>query len=939
MAIFPVNGFSLLKLLLIMSLGIYSCNAFAQDLEDITLTITFGSEPTDYDATKAPLKFNKKFALSMQIDDGNSSIYDYGFPVFEGGQVGSTTYPGMNFSDGCNNQRSFKMTSAIFIFSGVGTDLHNDPSSNFITWQQLDTLYQNHWGIANHGVDSEALDIPEFIDYSIARNKSYVRRKMYSSTPGGVVTRVFVNPNGNSNWTLPALEMDNICALNENNAGPMGDYGANVNDPTINWATNKYSLFRVNTGNRDIPDLIDSLASFSSDGANYWCPIYTHSVYDDYAFADFVDDFNYISNKYGSNGTDEILMATDEEILDYLIVRDAIALAGSLSGNKLTLTFSGNLPDDLLYYASSIVVNSDATITDIAIEGTENFSVSNVGDTSALINFSWDGHVVPPAETLATAYTSTAVATQTEYDALIAMDYVSVLEYGDTKYDLVNQLCSIAGVEYDEGFCKSGYPDFMLITGDSIISVGEETTLTATGFMESYSWSSGQTTQSITVSPVTNSTYWVDAVTKYGTNVSDDITVTVNDSYIIGHSPLTVNHIIGQPDSLWVELEAGATSLWSTGETLNYIMVDPDVSTTYHLDVLFNGNIVNQLDFDVFVGNAIEFTFDSICFGDITTLINTSSVNDTITKVIWDLDGDTQFDDAEGDTVEYVFGSSGNHLVGMRVYFKTDPMDVVYNAVPTGDRPNVNFEHENTCQGSTTLFYDHSTVHVGVPDRWFWRFGDGKTDNFQNTSNYYLNSGIFDVMLIVWSSSGCKDSLQKTVQIFNSPIIELKTANDSIVGYNDTVYFPKGGTVTISISDFTSYDSVIWFDDSRAESVIIAEEGSFHVDAYQNGCGAKQHFNTSWGSSPQPSGNDIMNLFTPNADGFNDFWIVNDPGIVAPFKAIVYNRSGKQVYSNNNYQNTWDGQYNGNPLPQATYYYIIEDASGHFFKGSVTIIR
>ncbi len=82
-----------------------------------------------------------------------------------------------------------------------------------------------------------------------------------------------------------------------------------------------------------------------------------------------------------------------------------------------------------------------------------------------------------------------------------------------------------------------------------------------------------------------------------------------------------------------------------------------------------------------------------------------------------------------------------------------------------------------------------------------------------------------------------------------------------------------------------------------------------------------------------------MNLFTPNGDGINDFWIVNDPDITSPFKVNIYNRSGKQVYANNDYKNTWIGQYNGNPLPQATYYYIIEDVSGKVFKGAVTIIR
>ncbi len=128
-----------------MSLGFYNYYTAAQNLEDITVTIIFESNPADYEATTAPLKYNKKFALSMQVDDGNSSIYDIGFQVFEGGTNDGTTSTGMNYSDGCSNLFSFKMTSSIFMFSGgspipIGTDLHNNPESDVITWQQLGEL-------------------------------------------------------------------------------------------------------------------------------------------------------------------------------------------------------------------------------------------------------------------------------------------------------------------------------------------------------------------------------------------------------------------------------------------------------------------------------------------------------------------------------------------------------------------------------------------------------------------------------------------------------------------------------------------------------------------------------------------------------------------------------------------------------------------------------
>ena len=935
-----INNNSLaISLLLIFLL---SCNSFisAQNIEDLSVVITFENPPSSYNVNKAPLPYNKKFAISMQIDDGNSSIYNYGFPVFEGGQIGSTTYSGMSYSDGCNNLHSFKITSALFIFSGTGTDLHNDPNSGFITWEQLHTLYDNKWGIANHGVNSDASSNPDFINYSIKRNRSYIRKKLYNITPGGVTTKVFINPNGNSDWTQPAFDLNNICAFNENQPSPLGDYGGDVNIPSLNWAENKYNLFRINTGNVNVPDLIDSVYSKSTNGANYWCPIYTHSIYDDYDFNDFVDDFTYIYNKYGSNGSDEILMTTDEEILDYLAIRDATSINSILNGNELSVTFEGNIPTNLLHYALSIIVNSNEIITDISIVGTDKFSTSGTGDTTSLINLNWDGFVVPSAEELATNYTDIAVSTQTEYDALVAMDYVTVLDYGETKNELVNQLCEIQGVTYDDGFCDSGYPNFISITGDTIITTGQETTLTATSYLTNYEWSTGATSQSITVSPQTDTKYWVNATTHNLADVSDTIIVQVSDSYIIDHSPLFIDHTIGDIDSLWVTLKEGATCLWEDESTLNYLLVSPNVSTTYHLDILVSDTIVNQLNFDVYIGNIIDFTYDTVCLGDTTTLINTSFVNDTISSILWDLNGDSQFNDAEGDTVKYVFDNPGNNLVGMRIYFKNDPMEITYNPVPVGDLPKVDFVYENTCLGSTTEFADLSKVEIGTIINWFWRFGDGNTSGTKNPINNYSNTGNYNVMLTTWSSIGCKDSLQKTLRISSGIDITLKINNEIILPNNDTAFFKQGETVSILISNFESYDSVIWFDNSRAESVVIAEEGSFYVTAYKEDCSAEQYFYTAWGNTPiPPTTNDIMNLFTPNSDGFNDVWIVNDPSITHPAKVYIYNRSGQEVFSSSNYQNTWDGTFDGNPLPQATYYYLIEDASDKTFKGAVTIIR
>ena len=84
----------------------------------------------------------------------------------------------------------------------------------------------------------------------------------------------------------------------------------------------------------------------------------------------------------------------------------------------------------------------------------------------------------------------------------------------------------------------------------------------------------------------------------------------------------------------------------------------------------------------------------------------------------------------------------------------------------------------------------------------------------------------------------------------------------------------------------------------------------------------------------------IPNLFTPNADGYNDTWVINDLDQYDDVYVMIINREGQIVFEDFDYQNTWDGTFNGDPLPEATYYYLMDlDAGEKIYKGAVSILR
>lgn len=86
-----------------------------------------------------------------------------------------------------------------------------------------------------------------------------------------------------------------------------------------------------------------------------------------------------------------------------------------------------------------------------------------------------------------------------------------------------------------------------------------------------------------------------------------------------------------------------------------------------------------------------------------------------------------------------------------------------------------------------------------------------------------------------------------------------------------------------------------------------------------------------------------MNAFTPNKDGFYDTWFITNGNCLKKATVQVYNRYGGKVFESQDYRNDWDGTYKGKPLPDGTYYYVINyellNGARVQKKGDVTILR
>jgi len=84
----------------------------------------------------------------------------------------------------------------------------------------------------------------------------------------------------------------------------------------------------------------------------------------------------------------------------------------------------------------------------------------------------------------------------------------------------------------------------------------------------------------------------------------------------------------------------------------------------------------------------------------------------------------------------------------------------------------------------------------------------------------------------------------------------------------------------------------------------------------------------------------IPTLITPNNDGLNDYFFLNGLEFLGTTVITVFDRRGLLVFENKQYDNMWDGvDYNGNPLPDDTYFFILEPENRVAVSGYIVIRR
>ena len=187
------------------------------------------------------------------------------------------------------------------------------------------------------------------------------------------------------------------------------------------------------------------------------------------------------------------------------------------------------------------------------------------------------------------------------------------------------------------------------------------------------------------------------------------------------------------------------------------------------------------------------------------------------------------------------------------------------------------------------------------------------------------------------TANGGVDTYQRTFTITVNPlpIVNISSDKGASVSKGDIVHLTATGGATYS---WTATTNSILSGANDAVAEVRPQANTMYTVTATSSLGCK-NTNTWTITTIEDFKVDATNVLTPNGDGKNDKWVIRNIDSYPDNELKIFDRSGRLVFSQRNYNNTWDGKVNGRPLAEGTYYYFLSISGGaKTAKGFITII-
>lgn len=140
----------------------------------------------------------------------------------------------------------------------------------------------------------------------------------------------------------------------------------------------------------------------------------------------------------------------------------------------------------------------------------------------------------------------------------------------------------------------------------------------------------------------------------------------------------------------------------------------------------------------------------------------------------------------------YVYPSAGTFIASLEVTNIYGCKNMDTDTITISPVPVADFTVDNICLGKNALFTNMSVLSSAVGMQYSWAFGDGATSILLNPEHTYASASTFNVRLIAISNgSQCRDTADKIIQVYASPVAAFTYANDCML---QDIQFANGST-------------------------------------------------------------------------------------------------------------------------------------------------
>ena len=461
-------------------------------------------------------------------------------------------------------------------------------------------------------------------------------------------------------------------------------------------------------------------------------------------------------------------------------------------------------------------------------------------------------------------------------------------------------------------------PPVFTVNNPTIVT-GCLATLDATGNLQKYVWSDGQSGNPITVSPGSTTLYYVTGTDVHGcTGIDSSLVTVVQQANISVNSPT-----ICAGDSAILKATGAESYTWSTGQVADSIVVRPNTTTIYTVTGSIpscNINTSAQAVVTVNPAPVVKVTGTTVCFGQ-NAVINATA---GLSAYLWST-GDTTsiINVAPLTTTTYTVTASSSSSC----YVIASGVVMVQAFLPPPDVSS----NSPVCAGNTlTLSATDKDTTAIYTYHWIGPFN--YTSNLQNivinnvsssaSGNYYASASINNC-------SSADTSLYITVNPLPSGFLRSDT---SICG-----------TVSFVASVIGNYINYLWQNGSLNTSIQISDFGVYWLKVTDSlNCTSTDTLHVLSNCTPIIY---VPNAFIPLSKSENNTFAAKG-SYITQFSMDIFDRWGGFIFHSDDLNTGWNGKYNNNNCPLGVYIYVINyeglvnDQTKKYTKtGSFTLVR